>query len=58
MYEFVSLKELELQTNKKKRREREKKNILTDVFTTKENTQHVLQNKRTIWQHKISWHLC
>ena len=35
MYEFVSLEELELQTNKKKCREREKKNILTDVFTTK-----------------------
>lgn len=37
MYEFVSLEELELQTNQKKKncREREKKNVLTDVFTTK-----------------------
>ena len=38
MYEFVSLEELELQTNKQKKnncREREKKNILTDVFTAK-----------------------
>ena len=41
IYEFLSLEELELQTNQKKKkrqkncREREKKNVLTDVFTTK-----------------------
>lgn len=38
MYELVSLEELELQTNQKKKkngREREKKNVLTDVFTSK-----------------------
>ena len=40
MYELVSLEELELQTNQKKKkkkncREGEKKNVLTNVFTTK-----------------------
>lgn len=39
MYEFVSLEELELQTNterkKCKEREKKKKTVLADVFTAK-----------------------